>query len=60
MTKEAAMAKYYASEVAVKTALMLYRYLAAMDIQKIFRWKNFTVIVNSAPLEKALQKFKKL
>ena len=37
MTKESAMAKYYASEVAVKVQLMLYRYLAAMDIPKIFR-----------------------
>ena len=46
MTKEAAMAKYYASEVSVKVSTEAIQILAGMDIRKISRWRNFTATVN--------------
>ena len=42
VTKESAMAKYYSSEACVRIAMMLCKFLVAMDTQKIFQLKNIT------------------
>ena len=48
VTKEAAMAKYYSSEVAVKVLMTRCRSSEDMDTPKIFRLKNIIATVNSA------------
>ena len=49
VTKQAAMAKYYASEVAVERLTKPCRYSAGMAIPKISLPRNFTAMPNCAP-----------
>jgi alkylation response protein AidB-like acyl-CoA dehydrogenase len=59
MTRQAAMAKYYASEAAVKVSTEAVQIFGGYGYTKDFRLKSFTVIPNSVQLARAQVKFKK-
>jgi alkylation response protein AidB-like acyl-CoA dehydrogenase len=56
VNKESAMAKLYASEVAVEVAKKQSRFLEAMATPRIFRPRNFIGMPNCAPLEREPRK----
>ena len=59
VTREAAMAKYYASEIAVKRLMKRCKYLVVMVTPKIFPWKNIIATPSFVLLEKELLKYKR-
>ena len=59
VTREAAMAKYYASEVAVRVATDAVQIFGGYGYTKDFRWKNSTATANCARSARGLQRSKK-
>lgn len=59
MTTEAAMAKYYASEICVQAArTKQFKFMVATDLLKIFQLRNFLETVSCVPSARVLLKSK--